>query len=144
MAPRTKQRASTKAYDELIGRSREVSLMESIHELLTWDHETYMPRGGVEHRSRQLALLAGIQHERATDPRWGELFAEIEGSSLMEDPLGPAAVNVRELRRRYDRLTRLPRALVEDLASTAAVAEAEWAGAYLTSNFLRFAPWLER
>jgi len=66
-----------------------------------------MPRGGVAHRAGQMALLAGLQHEKATDPRIGELFGELEGSALVRYPLAPpAAVNVRELRRVYARLTR--------------------------------------
>ena len=34
-----------------------------------------MPPGGVENRSEQLALVAGLLHERGTDPRLGELLA---------------------------------------------------------------------
>jgi Zn-dependent M32 family carboxypeptidase len=68
------------------------------------------------HRGEQQALLAGLHHERVTHPRIGELLAELEGSSLVQDPLVAAAVNIRELRKTYNRLTRLPRRLVEDLA----------------------------
>src|SRR5437868_12909723 len=97
------------AYDELRGHSREISLLASCAALLGWDEETYMPRGGVEHRGNQMALLAGIHHQKATDPRIGELLADLEGSTLMSDPLSPAAVNVREVRPGYDRSNRLPR-----------------------------------
>ena len=63
---------------------------------------------GAEHRGDQMALLAGLHHERATDPRIGELLGEVEGSDLVADPESPEAANVRELRRVYDRRTRLP------------------------------------
>ena len=56
-----------------------------------------------------MGLLAGIHHERATNPRIGELLAIVEGSDLVSEPGSPAAVNTRELRRTYDRRTRLPR-----------------------------------
>ena len=45
-----------------------------------------MPAGAVEGRSEQLALVAGLLHERGTDPRIGELLDELEGSPLLADP----------------------------------------------------------
>jgi carboxypeptidase Taq len=132
------------AYDELIRRVREETLLTSCEALLEWDEETYMPSGGVENRSEQLALLAGLLHERGTDPRLGELLAELEGSDLLADRASPAAVNVRELRREYDRYVRLPRRLVEEVARTTALAEKAWAKARADADFNAFRPWLER
>src|SRR5579872_2752608 len=74
------------AYDELIRRSREETLLASCAELLAWDEETYLPRAGVGQRANQLMLLAGLLHQRVTDPRVGELLAAVEGSSLLSDP----------------------------------------------------------
>ena len=133
-----------KAYDELIRRVREETLLTTVEALLDWDEETYMPAGGVENRSEQLALLAGLLHERGTDPRLGELLAAVEGSALLADPDAPTAVNVRALRREYDRFIRLPRTLVEDVARTTALAQKAWAGARQASDFARFRPYLER
>jgi carboxypeptidase Taq len=132
------------AYDELMRRVREESLLTTIDALLEWDEETYMPAGGVENRSEQLALLAGLLHERGTDPRLGDLLAAVEGSSLLADPGSPAAVNVRAVRREYDRFIRLPRALVEDVARTTALAQKAWAAARAAADFEPFRPWLER
>jgi carboxypeptidase Taq len=131
-------------YDELMRRTREESLLASCAELLGWDEDTYMPRAGVGHRANQLALLAGLLHARSTDPRIGELLAAVEGSSLVRDPLSPAAVNVREVRRLYDRQVCLPRRLVEEIAHTATLAEQEWAVARDQNDFARFRPWLEK
>src|SRR5262249_60055326 len=100
-----------KAYQELLRLAREQTLLASCLELLGWDEDTYMPRGGAAHRADQLALLAGLHHERATDPRFGDLLRALEGPGRADDPEAPAAANVRELRRGYDPLTRLPRAL---------------------------------
>jgi carboxypeptidase Taq len=90
-------------YDELIQRIREEGTLASIEALLEWDEETQMPAGAVEGRSEQLAMVAGLLHERGTDPRIGELLGQLEGSPLLADPDSPSAVNVRELRRDYDR-----------------------------------------
>jgi carboxypeptidase Taq len=132
------------AYDELLRRMREETLLTTVEALLDWDEETYMPAGGVEHRSEQLALVAGLLHERGTDPRLGELLAAVEQSDLAADPGSPAAVNVRELRREYDRFVRLPRTLVQDVARTTALAQKAWAAARAAADFERFRPWLER
>src|SRR5689334_22533466 len=94
------------AYDELMRRTRREALLASCAELLDWDELTYMPRGGGAHRAEQVALLAGLLHQWGTDPRLGELLACVECSPLVEDPTAPEAVNVREVRRVYDRQAR--------------------------------------
>ena len=132
------------AYEELIARVRESALLDSCAVLLGWDEETYMPRGGAEHRGNQMALLAGLHHARITDPRMGDLLAAVEGSPLVADPLAPAAVNVREIRWTYDRVRRLPRLLVEELARTASLAQQEWASARQRADFALFRPWLDK
>jgi carboxypeptidase Taq len=132
------------AYDELIRRAREEAVLASCTALLDWDELTYLPRAGVEHRARQMALLAGLQHDRTTDRRIGELLDELEHSTLVADPLAPAAVNIRELRRAYNRARRLPRSLVEELAQVTSLAQQAWAEALHTADFAYFLPWLEK
>ncbi|MGO9465091.1 MAG: carboxypeptidase M32 [Isosphaeraceae bacterium] len=132
------------AYDELMRRSRELATLGSCSALLGWDEQTYMPSGAAIHRGSQMALLAGLHHERATDPRIGDLLALVEGSSLVTDPESGAAVNIRELRRSYDRRVRLPKTLVEELARTTSLAQGEWVTARSANDFGRFRPWLEK
>jgi carboxypeptidase Taq len=136
-------RAQT-AYEELLRRVKEESLLASCIELLGWDELTYMPRTGAAHRGNQMALLSGLQHAMATDPRIGELLGEVDGSTLVGDPLSDAAVNVREIRRAYDRMVRLPRSLVEELACVTTLAQHEWERARQDADFGRFCPWLEK
>jgi carboxypeptidase Taq len=132
------------AYDELIRRAREQTLLASCAELLGWDEETYMPRGGVGNRADQMALLAGLVHEQATDPRMAELLAVLEDAPAGDDPESPTAVNVRELRRTYNRLTRLPRLLVEDIVRTTSFAQQVWTEARQNADFAPVRPWLEK
>ena len=132
------------AYDELIRLVREEAMLSSCVDLLEWDEETYLPRGGVEHRSEQLALLAGLLHDRGTDPRIGELLGDIERSRLVGDPESPAAVNVREIRRAYDRERKLPRKLVAESARVSALAQQAWADAREAGEYELFRPWLEK
>ncbi len=132
------------AYRELIQKTREIGLLASCSAVLSWDEQTYMPPGGSAHRGEQMALLAGLHHDRATDPRIGELLALIAGSDLTADPESAPAVNVREITRSYQRQTLLPRALVEDLARTTSLAHQEWIIARPENDYPRFRPWLDK
>jgi carboxypeptidase Taq len=136
---------SSKAYEELIERRKDAALLGGTAALLAWDQHTNMPPGGVEQRSRQLAQLAGLAHERTTDPRVGELLAECESDNeLIGDRHSDSAANLREIRREYDRATKLPADLVAEVARTTSLAEHEWEGARAKSDFSIFRPWLEK
>jgi carboxypeptidase Taq len=132
------------AYEETIRLSREETLLASCLELLEWDEEVCMPRNAVEHRAEQRALLAGMVHDRETDPRYEELLSAVEGSSLVSDPESAAAVNVREIRRAFDKERRIPRRLAEEWARVTAVAQQTWAEARRNDDYASFAPWLDR
>lgn len=130
------------AYDALLAHLRQQALVASCHEVLAWDELTYLPDAATDHRAAQIAYLAGLHHEQATDPRVGQWLDAIDQSSLVLDPLSEAAVNVRETRRHYGRLARLPRALVEELARLITTGQHEWKLAREENNFARFRPWL--
>ena len=131
-------------YDRLIEIHKEVVLLESCSSVLKWDQETYMPARGTEHRAGQLALLAKTAHQRFTYPRVGELLARCEESDLAADPLSVESVNLREIRRKYDKKTRLPQRLVEELAKTSVLAHSAWIEARKSSDYESFRPWLEK
>ena len=132
------------AYKELIERSHELGVLGSCARLLSWDEETNMPSGAVEARSRQLAYLAGMFHDRQADPRIAELLSIVAASDLAADVESPAAVNVREIRRDYEHAVRVPRSLVEELARTTSCAHQEWVTSRKANDFGHFRPWLER
>src|SRR5579871_5140963 len=131
-------------YDELVKALQQTSLLSSCASVLGWDEQTYMPPGGAEHRANQLGLLAGMTHERATSPRIGELLSKLESSELAKDAESPAAVNIREARRDFDRSTKLPRRLVEELSRVSTLGQQAWIIARKESNFAHFLPWLEK
>jgi carboxypeptidase Taq len=133
------------AYEELIATVKDTALLRSTAAILGWDQRTKMPPGGVEHRSKQMAQLARMIHEKATASRIGELISACEADSeLVSDPHSDSAANLRELRRSYDRSTKLPADLVEEMARTRSVAEHEWEQARAKSDFSLFAPWLSK
>jgi carboxypeptidase Taq len=132
------------AFGELTRLLREAELLGTCASVLGWDEQTYMPTGGAEHRANQLSLLAGLTHERKTSPRIGELLGELEQSGQLGDPDGDVAANVREARRTYDRLTKLPRRLVEEISHTTTLAQQAWVKAREHADFVQFLPWLEK
>jgi carboxypeptidase Taq len=132
------------AYAELLRRSREAAVMSACASILGWDERTYMPHNGSAFRSDQMALLARLTHDMTTDPKVGECLAAVEDSSLVEDPDGPAAANVREIRRAYDRAVKLPNDLVEELARVTTRAQQVWQESRENNDFPTFLPWLEQ
>jgi carboxypeptidase Taq len=83
-------------------------------------------------------------HEKFTDPGVGELLSEIEGSDLVSDPESNEAVNVREIWRKYDKDTKLPKELIEEISRVTTLAQGEWVTARKNSDFKHFQPWLEK
>jgi carboxypeptidase Taq len=135
-----------RAYAELVALSRERALLASCSALLEWDEDTIMPSGGIEHRSRQRALLAGLEHDRWLDPRLGDLLHEAEAESETEDlqnPASPRGVNLREWKRQLDRHKKLSRTLVEELETACTIGQYHFALAQKRNNYGDLEPWLD-
>jgi len=129
---------------ELRERLAEVVDLAQAAELLSWDQETMMPPRGALYRATQLAALSGIIHERLTHPRVGELLAELEEPSQRANlPVIDQAM-VRVSRRDYDRATKLPPALVRELALATTEGVEIWRQARAANDWASFAPALER
>ena len=103
------------AFDELCALAHESALIESIEALLGWDERTYLPPAAGEYRAEQMTYLAGVAHQKRTNPRLGELLGELAASDLAKDPHSDAGATIRELKRQYDKRIKLPQSLVEEL-----------------------------
>lgn len=137
--------STSTAYDTLLTLVREASLIGSTIQIMDWDQQAKMPPRGVEYRAQQVSLLARLHHEAATDPRIGELVAECEANDdLTSDPTSASAVNIREIRRDFERTTKLPASLVEEEAKLASLGQHEWAEARRDSDYPRFQPLLAK
>ena len=135
---------ASEAYTELVRRAKELGVLNSCAAVLGWDHQTYMPPKGGALRGEQMAFLASLAHQKFTDPKVGELLAAVEGSDLVRDPESDAAANARELRRAYDRATKIPQSLVEELARVTTEAQQVWEQAKKKNDYASFRPVLER
>lgn len=132
------------AYEWLKEHSIEAAYLGSLGSIAAWDQRTYLPSKGHPHRAEQMAVLARVLHEKATDPRIGDALTTIEGTSFVGDEASPEAANVREWRRDYDRATRIPNKLAEELARATSECESVWEQARGINDWDSFKPHLSR
>ncbi len=129
-------------YKKLLKRAREIALVASASELLSWDLETYLPTKGVGYRAEQLAHLSGHTHRLFIAKKVGDWISACEQHGF--PPGSDEAANVREWRRRYDRATKLPTRLVEKFQRVRTHAREAWRQARQQSDFSLFKPHLKK
>lgn len=130
-------------YQHFVQKIQELGQLEQISGILHWDQEVIMPDGAAKARAGQLAALAGVVHEKITDPVIGQLLDQLEsGASNEFDPY--QLCNIRETRRVYDRETLVPAELVTELAELSSRGHHIWAKARKENKYSDFAPVLER
>ncbi len=134
--------ARRRAYRRLLERSRELSQLRGIMAALRWDEQINLPRSAAPHRARELAYLARLLHQKATGKRMGGLLAELAAADMPRN--GAEAANLRLLRRQYERLSRIPPALMSQLAHAATLGQSVWATARQRSDFALLLPELTR
>ena len=127
-------------YEEFQRRTAELVDIGHAQGLLSWDQETYMPARGTPLRARSQGTLAGIRHEKLTDPDFVALIEDLKGRDLQ----GDQAVNVREVDREQSRAVKIPRKLVVELKETESLSHEAWVEARQEADFTLFAPWLEK
>jgi len=132
------------AYETLVKRLHDLALMRSCGAVLSWDEQTNLPSQGAELRANQLALLAGLSHERAVAAEIGDLLSRLDDEAALGGADSIPAANVREARRNYQRATRLSRRLVEELSRVSTLAQQAWVDARAKKTFTTFQPWLEK
>ncbi len=121
-------------YEKFIKRVREINTIESVSGFLGWDQETIMPAKGGKARAEALACLSSLGHAKITDPELGKLLAKLESTELAPEQ----AANVRETRREYEKATKLPIELVEELARSRSLAQQVWQEARERRDFGHF------
>lgn len=124
----------SKAYEELLALLRPTIVLETAIALLHWDYETMMPPKGLAWRGEQYAVMTALVHKQRTNPRIGELLQELSSQQLTDEQ---AAV-VREVRRGYERKTKLPAAFVEELARASVESVTSWREAREKKDFTLF------
>ena len=126
---------------EIVGLCQELGRARA---LLSWDQQTYMPKGGIGARAETMARLERLEHETFTSPEVGEILDALaeEAKGLPYD--SDKASLVRVTRRAYDKAVKVPSSLVAELARATALGQAAWEEARAKSDFAHFEPHLER
>jgi carboxypeptidase Taq len=122
------------AYDDLMGFVRVTEALGQVAGRTGWDQEVMMPEGAAEQRAEEMAALEQVLHARRCDPRVGEWLAQAEAIDAIQ------AAQLREIRRSYDRATKVPSALAEALARTTSKAQGVWAKARGAQDVAAFLP----
>lgn len=122
-------------YEDLMAFQRGTEALSQVAGRLGWDQETVMPKGAAEQRSEESGVMEDILHARNCDPRIGDWLA-----GLPEDLGEVEAAQVREIRRSFDRATKVPADLAGKLARVTSVAQGEWAAARAADDVAAFAP----
>lgn len=126
-------------YQQLEQEFRRLFVLKSAADLLRWDAATVMPRGSVELRGDQLAVLSTECHAILAQPKIPRLLERASAGGLDEWQ----QANLQRMRREYDQAIAIPNALIARLAKATARAELCWRDAREQRDFNRFAPLLE-
>ncbi len=124
------------AYDDLMAFNRQTNALAQVAGRLGWDQETMMPRGAGDQRGEEFAAIEAVLHARRTDPRVGDWLAKAEATNEVE------AANLRDIRRSFERTSKIPSRLAEEIAKVTSKAQGIWAEARSNNDFAAFAPTL--
>lgn len=132
--------ADADTYEQFTEKVRRIENLGAGAGVLRWDQEVKMPDDGIEARSQQLSTLSAVIHEEFTDEEMGELLDTLETEDLGSEE----TAMVREIRRQYERKTRVSTELVEEISRTTSEALPKWKDAKAEDDFSIFAPVLEK
>jgi carboxypeptidase Taq len=129
------------AYTTLLERLKRLDRLGSIGSLLGWDESVNLPPQSSGLRGEQSAVFTEILHRESADPRLGELISQLEADQDQLDP--PQRAVIRDARKNFDRLTRIPAEFAARKAKAASAGYQAWVEARKTDNFAHFKPFLE-
>ncbi len=135
------------SYAELHALSRHIALLNATQEQLSWDQETYMPPAAIKLRADQLEQLASLIHKARSSPKFFRALnqlIDVASGEILDESLSEERISaLREWRRDYQQMIRLPHSFVKSLARVTAEALPVWGEAKRHNDFSLFAPHLE-
>jgi carboxypeptidase Taq len=136
------------AYDKLHTLSKTTAILNSIHGLLDWDQETYMPKEAIDIRSKQTELIASLAHRQKTSKSFAKALSaliDLESGEIIDSNLSPPQIAaLRQWRKDYLRAIKLPNSFIKQFAKTTSNASHVWRSAKEHNDFKTFAPHLEK
>jgi len=131
-------------YRKLKAKVKDLTILQSVQSIISWDMETMMPPKGINLRSQQLAILSIVEHKMSTDPEIGTLLEKIARSSEYDKLDDVQKRNIYLIKKRYDEQTALPEELVAEVAKQSALTIDIWKKAKAAKNYSMFRPELEK
>ena len=132
------------SYDQLLERSKKLTVLGTTAALAGWDMQTYMPAKGIGLRSEQLSLMSILYHQALTDPKVAELLDMIERSKEYADLNDMQKRNVHLMRKGFDETSKIPEALVAKMSKQETVTFDAWRKAKASKDFQAYAPELSK
>lgn len=140
--------SSQKDFEHLFELSNTICSFSSIAQLLSWDQETYMPKGGGEARSHQLAALASHIHKEKTSLKFKNALAKLislKTGKVKAQKLSTAQkIALREWRKDFIKDTKIPNSFVKNFSKLTSQATMVWIDAKKNNSFKDFEPYLEK
>ena len=132
------------SYNKLLGKNKEMVIVNTAAAVLHWDMETKMPPKGIKMRSHQLAMLRKIGHKMSTDPQIGRLIHKIKEPSNYQNLDLFQQRNFYLSKKNYDEQKKLPEKLVVETSKQRALTINKWKKAKANKNFEEFKPELKK
>lgn len=126
----------------------EMQKIESISSLLHWDQETFMPENGGEIRSKEIAYLSSLHHQKqVSDEFKKELgkFVNIKNGEILSNEF--IDDNKRFLERvwkDFHYANSLPEKFVKELSKLTSTSQMKWVKAKEQNDFSLFEPYLKK
>jgi carboxypeptidase Taq len=128
-------------YNKLLSELKRLDRLESIMGVVGWDEQVNMPTGSADLRGEQKAVYTEILHREASRPELGDLISRLEAEKANLDI--PAQAVLRDARRDYDRITRIPASFAARKAQLETKAFQAWVEARKENDFGKFCPFLK-
>ncbi len=128
-------------FEEFHEYLKELNYWKGVLSLLHWDQEVYMPEDASEYRSKQIAALSKLLHQKATNEQWYQNLLELSKNSNLNDF---QKKNIALVIEDVERQKKLPEEFVIKMSETTARAFHYWHKAKTENRFEIFAPWLEK
>lgn len=127
------------AFKDLMAFQKDTEALAQVAGRLGWDQETMMPEAAAPQRGDEMAAMEKVLHARRIDPKIADWLEAIDSDAL--DAVGQA--QVREIRRSYERTSKVPADLAAEIARVTSMSQGTWAKARSAEDVAAFLPALE-
>lgn len=130
--------ANLREFKELISKIEYIKY--TMNSLIYWDKITYMPKDGIEYRSKVMSFMASEQYKLLAGNRFNDLLKFFDGHK--ENDVVTESM-VKRIKRNSVYVSKIPEKEYQDYIELIAVAEQVWEEAKDAADFKVFQPYLE-